>query len=167
MKIAAQLLAYALFFALVGFLSVYPELRLLDEDEAIVSLTFSHAGQRIGECKRLSQEELLALPPNMRKPDECPRERHALRIELQMDAELLYDATVAPSGLWADGKSSVYKRILVVAGEHDFTVRMNDSGRPDTVDFEETVSLRLFPGQNLVVYFDPASRRFHFKQVSS
>jgi len=163
MKMAARLLAYAAFFALIGLLSVWPEFRLLDNDEAIVSITFSHAGKRIGECTRLSQQELMALPPNMRKPEECPRERHALQVELRMDETVLYSATLPPSGLWADGKSTAYKRIRVVTGTHDFTVRMNDSGRPGTFDFEESTTLDLEPGQNLVVYFDPASQRFLFQ----
>ena len=82
MKYAGQLIAYAAFFVLVAALSVRPELRLLGDQQAIVSLSFSHAAQRIGECQRLSQEELMALPPNMRKPDRCPRERHLLQVRL-------------------------------------------------------------------------------------
>ena len=77
MKYVGQLIAYAAFFALIALLSVHPELRLLGDDEAIISLSFSHAGQRVGECTRLSQEELMALPPNMRKPVDAVAVRHA------------------------------------------------------------------------------------------
>ena len=163
MTIAARFLASAIFCAVVGLLSVWPELRILENDEAIVSVTFSHAGKRIGECTRLSQEELMALPPNMRKADECPRERHALQVELSMDGTILYGATLPPSGLWADGKSTAYQRIRVVAGPHDFTVRMNDSGKPGTFDIENSTTLEIRPGQNLVVSFDPTSQRFLFQ----
>ena len=44
-----------------------------DRGQAMVSVSFSHAGQRIQECRILTQEELNKLPPNMRKPEDCPR----------------------------------------------------------------------------------------------
>ena len=163
MKYAGQLLAYAAFFAFIAFLSMRPELRLLDDDEAIVSLSFSHAANRIGECRRLTQEELLALPPNMRKPDQCPRERHPMQVELVMDEQTLYVATLAPTGLWSDGKATAYQRLRVAAGTHNFRIRMNDSGVPDQIDFENSTTISLRPGQNLVVFFDPSNQQFRFQ----
>jgi hypothetical protein len=136
---------------------------LLSDDEAIVSLSFSHAANRIGECKRLTQEELLALPPNMRKPDQCPRERHLMQVELIMDEQTLYAATLAPTGLWSDGKATAYQRLRVAAGTHDFRIRMNDSGVPGQIDFENSTTISLQPGQNLVVFFDPTNQQFRFQ----
>lgn len=159
MKAAGQLVAYAAFIILVGFFSTRPELRLMAEDEAIVSISFSHAAKRVGECRRLSQEELEALPPNMRIPDDCPRQRHPLRVVVMMDGQTLYQATLPPTGIWADGKSTVYQRIRVVAGVHDFSIYMNDSGRPESFDFEYSSTISLLPGQNLVFYFDANSQR--------
>ena len=163
MKYAGQLLAYAAFFAFVAFLSVRPELRLLGDNESIVSLSFSHAANRIGECQRLTQEELLALPPNMRKPDQCPRERHKMQIELMMDEQTLYAATLTATGLWSDGKATAYQRLRVAAGSHDFRIRMNDSGVPGQIDFENATTVNLLPGQNLVVFFDPSNQQFRFQ----
>jgi hypothetical protein len=163
MKLFGTVVGYAVFFALLGLLSVQPDLRLLDTEEAIVSLSFSHAAKRVGECRQLSQEELLALPPNMRQPEKCPRERHPLHVELFMDDTPLYEATLPPSGLWKDGKSTAYQRIRVQAGSHYFQVRMNDSGVPGRVDFEKSVTLDVRPGQNLVVLFDPDNQQFRFQ----
>ena len=163
MKYVGQLLAYATFLALIAFLSVRPELRLLGDDEAIVSLSFSHAANRVGECQRLSQEELLALPPNMRKPDQCPRERHLTHVELIMDELTLYKATLVPTGIWSDGKATAYQRLRVSSGAHNFSIRMNDSGVPSQVDFENSAIIDLQPGQNLVVFFDPPSQKFLFR----
>ena len=166
MKYVGQLVAYAVFLVLLGVLSLRPQLRVMAENEAIVSVSFSHAAKRVGECRRLSQEELMALPPNMRKPDDCPRERHPLRIELQMDDQTLYQETLPPTGLWADGKSTAYQRIPVAAGAHDFSIRMNESGTPDAFDFEKSSTITLLPGQNLVVYFDSDSQQLKFHQVA-
>jgi len=165
-KYLGQLVAYAAFVMLLGVLSVRPELRLLADDEAIVSLSFSHAAKRVGACRRLSQQELLALPPNMRKADDCPRQRHPLRIVLQMDDQTLYQATLPPSGLWDDGKSTVYQRFRVTAGTYEFRVRMNDSGGAGSFDFENTSTIALLPGQNLLVDFDAETQRLRYHRVS-
>ncbi len=139
---------------------------LMAEDEAIVSLSFSYAAKRIGECRQLSQEELMALPPNMRKPEDCPRERHPLRIVLLMDDQTLYQAALPPTGLWTDGKSTAYQRIRVAAGVHDFAIRMNASGTSGSFDFENSSTINLLPGENLVVYFDADGQQFKFHQGS-
>jgi hypothetical protein len=159
-RIFAQVIAYGLFFAVVGVLSVWPGYRLLGEQEAIVSLTFSHAAQRVGECRRLSQEELNALPPNMRKPDECPRERHQVYIEMHLDDRLVYSETALPSGLWKDGKANIYRRTTVDAGDYTLFVGMNDSGSDDGFDFVERRDVTLVPGENLVVTFDDQQKTF-------
>ncbi len=166
MKQLGHWVVYAAFFVSLGVFSVRPRLHLMADDEAIVSISFSHAGQRVGECRQLSQQELMALAPNMRRPEVCPRERHPLRVALLMDDQTLYQAALPPTGLWADGKSTAYQRIRVPAGVHDFVIRMNDSGTSGSFDFENSSTITLLPGQNLVIYFDADSQQFRFHQVS-
>ena len=162
MKFVMQFMAYAVFAAFVGLLSVWPSYQLLPPELAVVSLTISHAGQRVGECRRLSQEELNDLPPNMRKPTDCPRERHPIMVELRADGEVIYRQTSLPSGLWSDGKATVYQRLQMPAGDHSFSVGMNDSGG-EQFDFELSVNQHLSPGQNLVIDFDDQQQAFIFK----
>jgi hypothetical protein len=162
-KYLAQFLAYAAFAAIVGLLSVWPEYRLLAPDQAVVSLTISHAGQRIRECRRLTQDELNELPPNMRKPTDCPRERHPIRVELRADGSVLFQETAPPSGLWSDGKATVYRRIQMDAGRHELFVGMNDSGGEDEFDFVLQSNLALARGQNLVIDFDELQQTFVFR----
>jgi hypothetical protein len=162
MKPVVQFIAYAVFAATVGILSVWPEYQLLPPRQAVVSLTISHAGQRIGECRKLTQEELNELPPNMRKPSECPRERHPVMVELRADGGVLYRVTSPPSGLWSDGKATVYRRLQVSAGQHDLFVGMNDSGGKG-FDFEASVTRQLSPGQNLVIDFNELQQAFVFR----
>ena len=159
-RIAGQLVAYGLFVAVVGAFSAWPEYRLLDEQEAIVSLTFSHAAQRVEECRRLSQEELNALPPNMRKPDKCPRERHEIYVEMLLDERLVTSDTALPSGLWKDGKANIYRRTRVDAGDYALFVGMNDSGSGNGFDYVKRQDVTLAPGQNLVVTFDDLQKSF-------
>lgn len=163
MRLVNQVIAYAVFAAMLGVFSVWPAYRLLDDGQAIVSLTFSHAAQRVAECRRLTQEELNALPPNMRKPEQCPRERHDIEVEMRLNDAVLYTQTLSPSGLWKDGKATVYSRSTIDAGEHELFVGMNDSGPGTGFDYVLRRKLAIEPGQNLVVTFDDLHGTFVIK----
>ena len=160
MKLLPEALMYAVFIAVIGLLSVWPPYELVEDDRAIISLVFSHAGDRITECRILSQEELNKLPPNMRKPSDCPRERHPVRVELRSGEKTLYQDVLLPSGIWADGKASIYQRIEVPAGRHELFVGMNDSGGSGDFDSTNSVSVDMRPGRNLVIQFDDEAEQF-------
>ena len=160
MKVLAEILLYSVFIVFVGVLSVWPPYQLVEDDRAIISLVFSHAGDRIAECRILSQDELNKLPPNMRKPSDCPRERHPVRVELRTGTSTLYADTLLPSGIWADGKASVYQRIEVPAGEHEIFVGMNDSGGSENFDSSNALTVNLRSGRNLVIQFDEQTEQF-------
>ena len=163
MKVVGEILAYTVFAAAIGVLSVWPRYELVADDQAFVSIAFVHAGERVGECRRLTQEELNALPPNMRKPSECPRERHPLRVELRSGTEILYRDILLPSGLWSDGKSNVYQRIVVATGLHELFVGMNDSGGEQGFDYEQSVTIDVSAGRNIVIRFDEKNQRFDIR----
>ena len=130
----------------------------------MISVSLSHAGQRIGECRKLDQEELNKLPPNMRKLDECPRERLPVRVVLTTDGNALYEAVLQPSGFWNDGESSVYRRLAVAAGSQTLFVGMTDSDRGTGFDYTLEQKIELAPGDHLVVNFDGTQQAFVFKQ---
>ena len=162
-RFIGQFVTYAAFAAGIGLFSVWPEYQMLQENDALVSVTFSHAAKRVGECRQLTQEELNELPPNMRRPNSCPRERHPMYIELRTDGEVILATTLLPSGLWSDGKANVYSRTTVSAGTHQLFVGMNDSGSTDSFDYEHSAEVEIFSGQNLVVDFDGLSNTFVIK----
>lgn len=137
----------------LGFLSATPEVQLRAANEAVVTLTFSHAGQHQHECKKLSPEELAKLPPNMRRTTGCPRERWPVSIELDLDGETVFTATRQPAGLWDDGPSSLFERFKVAAGPQQMVVRLRDSGRETGFDYSAEASIDLRPGQNFVIDF--------------
>lgn len=158
-----QFITYAIFAAGIGLFSIWPEYRMLDDNEAIVSVTFSHSSKRIGACRELTQAELNELAPNMRKPNSCPRERHPTYLELRADGQVIFSDTLLPSGLWEDGKANVYHRSRLKAGTYEIFIGMNDSGTSEGFDFEETIGMTLAPGQNLVVGFDDQNNMFILK----
>jgi len=162
-KYIGQFVAYALFAAVIGLFSVWPQYRMISEQEALVSVSFSHAAELLGECRTLTQEELNALPPNMRKPTSCPRGRHPVHLELRSDGEVLYSTTALPAGIWNDGKSNIYYRVRIPAGRHEFFIGMSDSGNGSAFDYQQSAVLDIEPGQNLVVTFDSLTKSFGFE----
>ncbi len=94
---AGQALAYLVFIAFVGYLSTSPAYMRISEGQALVKLTFDHFGQRKGECRERTDEELAALPPNMRQRMVCPRGRSPVTVRLGMDGKLVYEETARPT----------------------------------------------------------------------
>jgi len=158
-----QFVTYAAFAAGIGLFSVWPEYHMLPANDALISVTFSHAAKRVDECRRLTQAELNELPPNMRKPNSCPRELYPMYVELRADGAVVLSATFMPSGLWSDGKANVYSRTKIGAGTHRLFVGMNDSGSTDGFDYERNAVVEIKSGQNLVVGFDDLSNSFVIK----
>lgn len=161
--IAGQIVAYALFAAVVGYFSTRPAYTHLAPDEALIKLSFSHAGAHARECRKLTQEELNQLPPNMRRPTDCPRERVALLVELELDGKILYQDRLPPAGLAGDGASTAYQKFAVRAGKHRLVARLRDSRREDGFDYEQAVTMDLSPQQNFVVDFRPELGGFLFR----
>jgi hypothetical protein len=149
-----QVVNYAVFMSIVWYFSFQPPYRQLSEGDAVVTLAFGHAAQRIGECKKLSQEELNKLAPNMRKPEDCPRERSPVTIELRLDGELAAREVLEAPGLYRDQSVDVYKSVKVPHGRHSLSVWMNDDVNVEgpTFRFEDTIVLK--PAQRLVVTFN-------------
>jgi hypothetical protein len=157
-----QAILYALFAGGVGYLSTSPVYSPIDPGQAMIKLSFSHAGKRAGECRRLSPEEIARLPPNMRHALDCPRGRLPVLVELEMDGGLLVRRTLQASGLSHDRASSIYQKVLVPPGRHRLTARLRDSARTEGFDYERSAEITLAPQQNLVIDFHAENGGFLF-----
>jgi hypothetical protein len=144
--------------ALVGFaaaLSNAPAYQQIPADTGVIKLSFSHQADRSHECRRRTPEELAKLPPNMRRPMDCPRERRGLFAEFEIDGVMAFRGELPPSGLAKDGPSQVYRRFTVPAGSHTVTARLRDTPRTDGFDHERTETVTVAPGQSLALDFRP------------
>ena len=150
-----QALLYGLFALVVGVFSRWPAYQHLPPDQALIKVSFNHQGKPVSECQRLSAEELAKLPPNMRAPLRCPRERSPITVELDVDGVPALRHVAQPSGLSRDGASAVYHRMQVAAGEHRLTVRLKDDVRASGFGFTREANVTLKPAQILVIDFDP------------
>jgi len=150
-----QAINYTVFMAIIWYFATAPSVQLIEDDEAKITIAFAHAGQLREPCRKLSQEELNELPPNMRKLDDCPRERSPVTIEALLDGEPIYSAVLQPPGLYGDGGVDVFYSGKIPAGDHHLSLKMNDSVRIEGFNhsFEQQVSVD--PAQILLVGFEP------------
>lgn len=154
-----QALLYAALAVVILAFTRWPVYQNLAAGRALIKISISHQGKLLGDCVELSAEELAKLPPNMRVPKSCPRERSPLTVEVDVDGKLAHHQVSQPSGLSSDGAAVVYRRLEVAAGTHQIAVRMKDDARSEGFDYTRTESVTLAPAEILVIDFDAAARR--------
>lgn len=150
-----QVFNYTVFMALIWYFATSPSVQLIEDDEAMITVAFAHAGKTREECRRLSQEELMKLPPNMRKPEDCPRERSPIIIEAMLDGKKVFSETRLPPGIFNDGSVNIYYNSKVPTGKHRFEIKMEDSVRNQGFDYQLIQDIDLDPAQILLVEFEP------------
>lgn len=159
--IVGQVVLYGAFAAFIGYFATNPRYQHIAPDRALIKLSLAHFGDR--ECRKRTPEELQKLPPNMRAPMECPRERSPLTIEMDIDGQPAYRGTIQATGLSKDGISTVYRRFEMPAGEHRIAVRMNDNIRQQGFQHAKEDTVTLKPAQVLVIDFNPDKGGLFFK----
>ena len=163
LAIAGQFALYALFAGAIALLSRWPVYHQLGDDQALVTLSIVHEGQRLKLCAQRTPEELAKLPPNMRAPMNCPRERSPLAVEVELDGRLAAQQVAQPSGLSRDGRASLYRRMVTTAGSHHIIVRLRDRARAQGFDYQREATVQLRPAQVLVIDFEPTSKEITFR----
>jgi hypothetical protein len=146
----------ALILLAVAGLSNWPPYRSLPEGMGVVTLSFSHGADRGDNCRPATAEELAALPPNMRRPRICPRERPPIRVELDIDGTSVFAADVPPSGIGRDGPSRVHERFVLPVGDHQVAVRLRDRAGEDFTWHAER-AVHVGPADHRVIDFRAGS----------
>lgn len=141
-------------------LSAWPDWQSLPEDHALLRLSFSVSGAR--SCRDRTEEELAALPRNMRQDQICERRRAPVRVELDLDGQTVLAEDLPPGGLSGSGPSRIYHRFELPAGSYDIALRL----RTDPADpgFAATAArqVTLAPGQNMAIDYDAGRGVFVF-----
>lgn len=154
-RYAVQALLYGAFAAVIGIFSTSPSYRLLEDDQALLRLSLQHPGQPKGNCRQRTPEELAKMPPQMRAPMDCPRERSPVTVRVELDGRTVIDAVFPPAGLRRDGASAGYRRLPISAGQHTLRVQLNDDARRNDFPHERVATLEVKPGQIVLVDFNP------------
>lgn len=158
-----QVFYYSLFMVVVWYFSIKPPYQQLEADQAVVTLSFTHATQIAEPCRKKTQEELMKLAPNMRLAMDCKRERSPMNLELYLDDKQLTKVVLQPSGLHKDQGVNMFQSIKVKAGKHNLRLFMNDDVKVEgpTYKFEQSVTIT--PEQLLLIDFDAGSGGFFLK----
>jgi len=163
LRYAIQAVLYGAFAAFVGYFSTAPTYDHLAPGEALVRLSFSHAAQRKEPCSERTPEELAKLAPNMRAKQVCPRARSPVMVEIELNGRPLYRIIAPPSGLAADGASTVYRRLVVPAGRHEIRARLSDNAQGE-FNYVAERTIELAAGRVLLIDFNAAQGGFLFRK---
>jgi len=160
LRYGLQAFNYTLFMGIVWYFSIKPPYHQLEEGQAVITLAFSHAAELREPCVKKTQEELMKLPPNMRVPMNCTRERSPVTVELHLDDELMTKQVLEAPGLHNDQGVDYFQRLKVPAGTHQLRVWMNDDVNVDGATYRHEQEISLQPEQQLLVDFDAGSGGF-------
>jgi hypothetical protein len=149
-----QAINYTVFMALIWYFATAPSIRILNDDEAVITIAFAHAGELREPCQKLSSEELAELAPNMRKLEDCPRERSPVMIQASLDGKSIFNESLAPPGLFSDGGVDVYFSGRVPAGIHELEINMDDSIRDEGINHTFRQQIDIDPYRIVLIDFD-------------
>jgi len=152
-RLLGQAVCLLALMALIGLFSSWPVYQRLPADQAQIKLAFSHGAPRIEECRRLTSDEIAALPPRERRVMDCARERNPVRIQLELDGRLVIDRQLSPTGLSSDGPARIYEIMRVPVGPHRLAMRLDDRGSGSDFAYFDQHTIELGPRQNLTIDF--------------
>lgn len=161
--VIGQILLYAALALAIWLFSWWPAYHQLQPGEALIKLSIVHEAQHVQACRQRTPEELQRLPPNMRAPMNCPRERAPLVVEMDVDGRLAFRQVAPPSGLAHDGRAALYHRLVTTAGSHHIVVRLRDRPGDEGFDYRGEATVELQPARILVVDFQPGQREITFR----
>ena len=159
----AQGAFYVALAVVLAYFSNRPSYTHLPPDLAQIKLSVAHGAKSKNPCRQLTPEELDALAPNMRRQTVCERERLPVVIELTLNGDLLYQASLPPTGIAGDGPSRAYQRFAVPPGRHELVARLRDTDRDEGYDYEKRAEIDLAAQQNLAIDFRAETGGFIFR----
>lgn len=138
--------------------SASPDWQSLPEGSAVLRISFAYSGER--NCRDRTEEEIAALPRNMRMAQECSRRRNPVGVAILIDGTPIYDEVVKPSGLAGSGPSRMYERFTLPAGEHAVTVALRANAAEPEVTHTADFTLALAAGASAAIDFDATVGEF-------
>jgi hypothetical protein len=145
----------------LGSLSTFPYGR--DPEDAVLRLSWRVRGERVEECRRLSPEEVAALPVHMRRQEVCEGRVAPYHLTVRLDDRLLEESTIRPAGARADRPVYVHREYRLPPGQHrvDLEFRLEDAaaGVAAAEPFVFSGLLHLQAGEVVLVTLAPGADR--------
>lgn len=138
--------------------------------EAVLRLSWRARSERVQSCRKLTEEEMAALPIHMRRTEECEGRVLPYHLRVEVDGRPLVSDTIHPAGAREDRPLYVYQEIPLPPGPHHLSARFirEDAGSdhecceeersatPTRLELSESLGLR--PGHVALVTYDPDLR---------
>jgi quinol-cytochrome oxidoreductase complex cytochrome b subunit/coenzyme F420-reducing hydrogenase delta subunit len=112
-----------------------------NKDESLLVVSLKYTASPL-YCRELKPEEMESLPPHMRSPVECTRERWPVLLRLDIDDEKRLDGEYQPSGLWSDGPAYVYEKFRVEPGLHTIRLTIKELNKPSEIIRSEPIDFQ-------------------------
>jgi hypothetical protein len=116
-------------------------------EEAVLRLSWRAVGERVEECRRLSEEERAALPVHMRREEVCEGRLLPSHLWVEVGGRVVVDDTVRPAGARGDRPIFVFREVRLPPGEHAVRVRFSredrggDAPTPPLLELADTFAL--------------------------
>ena len=125
-----------------------------DAENGVLRVSWRARGERVTECRRLTPEELEALPLHMRRPEACEGRIAPYRLRVSIDGAVVADTVIRPAGARQDRPIYVLRDIALAPGEYAVDVAFAREGAPAHLALQAVVEIR--PGEIALVTYDPA-----------
>ncbi len=140
--------------------SAWPAWQSMAEDHGLVRLSFTHSGAR--NCRDRTEEELAALPRNMRQAQVCDSRRLPVYVEMDLNGATVFARDLAPTGLSGTGPSRIYAKFELPAGPYDIDLRLRDDPTLEGYTNTATRQVQIGPGQSLAIDYNAEAGGFIF-----
>ncbi len=91
-------------------------------EEAMLRLSWRARGERVQECRKLSEAEIEALPPHMRRSEVCEGRVLPYILSVEIDGREVVHDTIHGAGAREDRPLYVFREIPVRPGTHAVSV---------------------------------------------
>ena len=120
-----------------------------DDVGALIRLSWRTTSERVEECRRLSEEELAALPVHMRREEVCEGRMLPYRLRVTLDDRTIIDEIVQPAGARGDRPLYVFRELAIPSGERVLTAlwereaadRVGNGATPASLGIRAVLSL--------------------------
>lgn len=137
---------------------------------ATVRLSWRFTGERVQECRQLTEDELASQPIHMRRTEVCEGRVLPYALRLELDGRLTVQEIVEPSGARGDRPLYVHRELPLEPGTYRLDVAFERTGpaRPDSVSrLELSTTVTLGAGDVVLVTYDPDRRALVARRSAS
>ncbi len=126
--LATNVLRVAVAAAVVTAVAVAAHPTVTDPTEgALLRIAIRTMAGTVSDCRKLTPQELEALPMHMRRPEVCETRAVPYRLEVAIAGRPVLDRTYTAAGIHGDRPLTVDEEIGLSAGPHDVAVRFAPS----------------------------------------